>query len=69
MNNDNNDISSPDRDSHNRAYNAARAEWHRHRAASAVDGSTRMLHEKFVILYRARAEARGAATAQSAEFE
>ncbi len=42
------DIPDTDRDSDNQAYNAARAEWHRHRAAVAVDNSTRILHEKFV---------------------
>lgn len=44
---------SADRDSMNRAYNVARAEWHRHRAAVAIDSSARILHEKFVLLYRA----------------
>lgn len=48
---------SPDtgRDSTNRTYNAARAEWHRHRAAVSTDRSARLLHEKFAALYLARA--------------
>lgn len=55
MNDDIDTMPDTDRDSTNRAYNAARADWHRHRAAVATDSSTRMLHEKFVVLYRARA--------------
>lgn len=56
MNDEINTMPDTDRDSSNRTYDAARAEWHRQRAAIATDSSTRMLHEKFVVLYRARAE-------------
>lgn len=40
----------------NNAYRAARAEWHRNRAAIATDGSIRLLHEKFAALYSAGTE-------------
>lgn len=40
----------------NSAYRAARAQWHRNRAAIATDGSIRMLHEKFAALYSAGAD-------------
>ena len=66
--NSNNDPANADRDSNNRAYNAARAEWHSHRASISADGSTKRLHEKFALLYRARAEVRNANNATSAEF-
>lgn len=56
MNEENTISANADRDSSNRTYNAARAEWHRHRAEVATDSSTRMLHERFVALYRARVE-------------
>ena len=59
---------SADRDSMNRAYNVARAEWHRHRAAVAIDSSARILHEKFVLLYRARADADPASALHFSEF-
>ncbi|GEM_PF-2615849 len=62
------DISDADRDSSNRAYNAARAEWHSHRASVAVDSGTRNLHEKFVALYRARAQAEPVSSAQPIEL-
>ncbi len=65
---DTNDILGTDKDSSNRAYNAARADWHRHRAASAIDGTTRTLHEKFALLYDARAEADYSSAVQPAEF-
>lgn len=56
MNEQNTISANADRDSTNRTYNAARAEWHRHRAEVATDSSTKSLHERFVALYRARAE-------------
>lgn len=56
MNEENTISANADRDSSNRTYNAARAEWHRHRAEVATDSSTKMLRERFVVLYRARAE-------------
>jgi hypothetical protein len=65
-NNDN--IANTDRDSSNRAYNAARAEWHSHRASISADGSSKMLHERFASLYRARTEEVRADTATSADF-
>ena len=64
----NNDIANADRDSSNRAYNAARAKWHSHRASISTDNSTKRLHEKFALLYRARAEVGNADTATSSEF-
>jgi hypothetical protein len=64
----NNDIANADRDSSNRAYNAARAEWHSHRASISADGSTKRLHEKFALLYRARTGVGNADTATTAEF-
>lgn len=66
--NGNNDIANPDRDSGNRAYNAARAQWHSHRASISTDSSTKRLHEKFALLYRARAEVGNAVTDISSEF-
>jgi hypothetical protein len=45
-----------DRICENSAYRAARAEWHRNRAAIATDSSIRLLHEKFAALYSARTE-------------
>ena len=65
-NNDN--IANTDRDSSNRAYNAARAEWHSHRASISTDSSSKILHEKFASLYRARTEEGNADTTPSAEF-
>jgi len=65
----NNDtIARTDRDSRNRAYNVARAEWHSHRALISTDGSSKILHENFASLYRARAEEGNAHPATSAEF-
>lgn len=66
--NSNNNIASTDRDSRNRSYNAARAEWHSHRASISADDSTKRLHEKFASLYRAHTEVGSADTATSAEF-
>jgi hypothetical protein len=60
--------SSTDRDSNNCAYNFARAAWHSHRAACAVDSSTKALHEKFASLYRARAKSADALSGQSPEL-
>ena len=57
-----------ERDSSNRAYNAARAEWHSHRASISTDNSTKRLHERFALLYRARAEVGNADTATSSDF-
>lgn len=56
MTNDDNTAADIGRDSNNRVYNSARADWHSHRAAVATDNSVRILHEKFVVLYNARAE-------------
>ena len=61
-------IANTNRDSSNRLYNAARAEWHSHRASISADGSSKMLHERFASLYRARTEEGRADTATSAEF-
>lgn len=68
MNDDIDTLPDTDRDSANRAYNAARADWHRHRAAVATDSSTRTLHEKFVILYCARAESNDAIRRDATEI-
>lgn len=68
MNNQSKVMPDTDRDSSNRSYNAARAEWHRHRAAVATDSSTRMLHETFVVLYRARAQCDDAIRPGAAEI-
>lgn len=51
---DTNNFSDTNRGSTNRAYNSARSEWHRQRAALAIDSATRALHEKFATLYQAR---------------
>lgn len=49
-------IPGPDQICENSAYRAARAQWHRQRAAVATDSSIRLLHEKFAALYSACTE-------------
>ena len=56
MTNDDNTAPDIGKDSRNRVYNSARADWHRHRAAIATDNSVKVLHEKFVVLYDARGD-------------
>ncbi len=38
----------------NRQYFQDRADWHRSRARVAPDSSTRLLHERFALIYDAR---------------
>ena len=54
---DNDTMVSPERASADGAYFRERAAWHQHRATQAVEGSTRLLHERFAALYRWRADA------------
>ena len=39
----------------NRRYFQGRADWHRARARIASDASSRMLHDRFAMIYDARA--------------